>query len=57
MCEHAAHQFLRDGDCSVEIAGINRRLKEVKETAEKHQKQTPKPKSEADAKPSDSGTP
>lgn len=35
QCEHAAHQFLRDGDCSTEIANIKRRLAEVKEAAEK----------------------
>jgi hypothetical protein len=35
MCEHAAHQFLRDGNCDSEIAGIKRRLLEVKEIAEK----------------------
>jgi hypothetical protein len=36
MCEHTAHQFLRDGDCGVKIAGIKQRLKVVKETAEKY---------------------
>jgi hypothetical protein len=35
QCEHAAHQFLRDGDCSAEISNIKRRLAEVKETAGK----------------------
>jgi hypothetical protein len=35
MCEHAAHQFLRDGDCSIEISNIKRRLTEVKEAAER----------------------
>lgn len=35
QCEHAAHQFLRDGDCSTEIANIKRKLLEVKENAEK----------------------
>lgn len=35
MCEHAAHQFLRDGECSIEIQSIKRRLDDVKETAEK----------------------
>jgi len=34
QCEHAAHQFLRDGDCSTEIANIKRRLEEVKTSAE-----------------------
>jgi hypothetical protein len=35
QCEHAAHQFLRDGDCSTEIANIKRKLEEVKISAEK----------------------
>lgn len=35
QCEHAAHQFLRDGDCSTEISNIKRRLAEVRETAGK----------------------
>jgi hypothetical protein len=35
QCEHAAHQFLRDGDCSTEIANIKRRLAEVREIAGK----------------------
>lgn len=29
LCEHGAHQFLRDGDCSTEISGIKRKLGEV----------------------------
>jgi len=35
QCEHAAHQFLRDGDCSTEIENIKRKLGEVKQSAEK----------------------
>ncbi|TGO53633.1 hypothetical protein BCON_0120g00300 [Botryotinia convoluta] len=35
QCEHAAHQFLRDGECSTEIENIKRRLGEVKEIAER----------------------
>ncbi|KXX80247.1 hypothetical protein MMYC01_203581 [Madurella mycetomatis] len=35
MCEHAAHQFLRDGDCAEEVANIQRRLRETKELADK----------------------
>jgi hypothetical protein len=35
MCEHAAHQFLRDGDCGEEVANIQRRLAETKELADK----------------------
>lgn len=34
-CEHAAHQFLRDGECSTDIEDIKRKLTEVKEVAEK----------------------
>jgi len=33
-CEKAAHQFLRDGECSTEIEGIKRKLLEVKTGAE-----------------------
>lgn len=35
MCERAAHQFLRDGDCSEEVDKIKKRLDEAKETAAK----------------------
>ncbi|KAI5917787.1 hypothetical protein F4810DRAFT_634707 [Camillea tinctor] len=35
MCEHAAHQFLRDGDCNAEIEKIKVRLAETKEAAAK----------------------
>jgi hypothetical protein len=35
MCEHAAHQFLRDGTCDTEIVGIKKRLWEVREVAER----------------------
>jgi hypothetical protein len=35
MCEHAAHQFLRDGDCAEEVANIKQRLAETKELADK----------------------
>ncbi|KAM3069474.1 hypothetical protein ACMFMF_008691 [Clarireedia jacksonii] len=35
QCEHAAHQFLRDGNCSTEIENIKKKLQEVKEAAEK----------------------
>lgn len=33
MCERAAHQFLRDGDCNEEINNISTRLAETKELA------------------------
>lgn len=35
MCEHAAHLFLRVGDCSDEIVNIKERLMTTKATAEK----------------------
>ncbi|KAL2121565.1 hypothetical protein VTJ04DRAFT_5592 [Mycothermus thermophilus] len=35
MCETAAHQFLRDGDCGEEVANIKKRLAETKEIAER----------------------
>jgi len=35
QCEHAAHQFLREGDCSTEIANIKAKLEEVRISAEK----------------------
>lgn len=35
MCEHAAHQFLRDGDCSDEIVNIKERLNATKTAANK----------------------
>ncbi|TEA10624.1 hypothetical protein C8034_v009347 [Colletotrichum sidae] len=35
MCEHAAHQFLRVGDCSEEVGNIQQRLAETKELAAK----------------------
>ncbi|KAH9909116.1 hypothetical protein F4778DRAFT_213876 [Xylariomycetidae sp. FL2044] len=35
MCERAAHQFLRDGDCNDEIEKIKSRLGDTKATADK----------------------
>ncbi|KAL2136742.1 hypothetical protein VTI74DRAFT_1783 [Chaetomium olivicolor] len=35
MCEHAAHQFLRDGECAEEVANIKSRLGETKELADR----------------------
>jgi len=35
QCEHAAHQFLRDGECSMEIENIKKKLAEVMDKAEK----------------------
>ncbi|KAG7143332.1 hypothetical protein HYQ45_000414 [Verticillium longisporum] len=34
MCEHAAHQFLRDGDCTEEIGKIKKRLSNSKVLAD-----------------------
>lgn len=33
-CEHAAHRFLRDGDCSIELEGIRSRLGQARTYAE-----------------------
>ncbi|KAM0361001.1 hypothetical protein ACHAPK_011812, partial [Fusarium culmorum] len=33
ICEHGAHQFLRDGDCNDEISKVQKRLTEVLEMA------------------------
>ncbi|KAF5985950.1 hypothetical protein FBULB1_2682 [Fusarium bulbicola] len=33
MCEHGAHQFLRDGDCNDEISKVQKRLTEILEMA------------------------
>ncbi|KAH7120118.1 hypothetical protein B0J13DRAFT_513187 [Dactylonectria estremocensis] len=35
MCEHGAHQFLRDGDCNDEILKVQKQLTEVLEVATK----------------------
>ncbi|KAK3337920.1 hypothetical protein B0H65DRAFT_307532 [Neurospora tetraspora] len=35
MCEHAAHQFLRDGDCGEEVTKIKQRLSQTKDLASK----------------------
>ncbi|KAK3312402.1 hypothetical protein B0H66DRAFT_486401 [Apodospora peruviana] len=42
MCEHAAHQFLRDGDCAEEVANIQRRMGETKELADKEMERVKK---------------
>lgn len=34
MCEHAAHQFLREGECAEDITKINEKLTETKTTAD-----------------------
>ncbi|KAI1352928.1 hypothetical protein F5Y01DRAFT_71213 [Xylaria sp. FL0043] len=40
LCERAAHQFLRDGDCNEEIEKIKTRLVKVKELAIKEKERT-----------------
>jgi hypothetical protein len=52
QCEHAAHQFLRDGECTTEIENIKRKLVEVKAKVEQ---EIEKLKSEAAANPSAQG--
>lgn len=53
QCEHAAHQFLRDGECSTEIENIKKKLGEVKKTAEKEIEKLKKQEAESPApKPS-----
>ncbi|KAI3553323.1 hypothetical protein CABS01_14481 [Colletotrichum abscissum] len=42
QCEHAAHQFLRDGECSEEVGNIQRRLAETKELALKEMERVQK---------------
>lgn len=42
MCEHAAHQFLRDGQCTSEIKGIKSRLQEVWDRAGEEMKEKAK---------------
>jgi hypothetical protein len=47
MCEHAAHQFLRDGDCGEEVSNIKRRMIETKELADKEMERVKKEEPEA----------
>ncbi|KAM7198585.1 hypothetical protein V8F20_006115 [Naviculisporaceae sp. PSN 640] len=47
MCEHAAHQFLRDGDCAEEVANIQRRMGETKDIADKEMARVRKEEPEA----------
>jgi hypothetical protein len=51
QCEHAAYQFLRDGECSQEIENIKRKLLEVKGTAEKEVERLKKEEAEASPEP------
>ncbi|KAI1258841.1 hypothetical protein F5Y18DRAFT_324358 [Xylariaceae sp. FL1019] len=54
MCEHAAHQFLRDGDCNEEIVRIKARLVEVQEAAAKEKERAALEKSnDSGSKPED----
>jgi hypothetical protein len=47
LCEHAAHQFLRDGECTNEINNIKKELEKVVDTAgneiEKLRREAPSP--------------
>lgn len=51
QCEYAAHQFLRDGECSQEIENIKRKLAEVKDKAQKEVDRLKKEEAEAPLKP------
>ena len=51
QCEHAAHQFLRDGECSQEIENIKRKLDEVKERAKKEMERLKNEEADAPPKP------
>jgi hypothetical protein len=51
MCEHAAHQFLRDGDCNEEVEKIKRRLAKVKESAIGEQERMASKKETHEAEP------
>ncbi|KAI0191695.1 hypothetical protein EV127DRAFT_337779 [Xylaria flabelliformis] len=55
MCERAAHQFLRDGDCNEEIEKIKTRLVKVKElaTEEKARVSAEQTKNESQPEPKD----
>ncbi|KAL2255315.1 hypothetical protein VTK26DRAFT_3627 [Humicola hyalothermophila] len=53
MCEHAAHQFLRDGECAEEVANIKRRLAETKELADKEIERVKREEPNALRKPAD----
>lgn len=54
MCEHAAHQFLRDGDCAEEVGNIQRRLGDTQELADKEMARVQKEEPEALESPPDS---
>ncbi|KAL3427261.1 hypothetical protein PVAG01_00770 [Phlyctema vagabunda] len=56
QCERAAHQFLRDGDCSEEIENIKRRLGEVKEKAAQEVERLEKEHGPAGTSPSSSSS-
>ncbi|KAK3939865.1 hypothetical protein QBC46DRAFT_139505 [Diplogelasinospora grovesii] len=47
MCEHAAHQFLRDGDCGEEVGNIQRRLADTKELADREMERVKREEPEA----------
>ncbi len=47
MCERAAHQFLRDGDCADEVEKIKDRLAKTKELADKEMERVAREEPEA----------
>ncbi|KAI0022518.1 hypothetical protein F4780DRAFT_177718 [Xylariomycetidae sp. FL0641] len=51
MCEHAAHQFLRDGDCNDEIEKIKQRLAQTREAADRELARQRDEKPEGEAAP------
>jgi hypothetical protein len=51
QCEHAAHQFLREGACEAEIKGIKAKLAEVKGKAQKEVDRLKIEEAEAPPKP------
>lgn len=54
LCEVAAHQFLRDGDCDEEIQGIRTRLENCRRLAQKEMESSRQRREEAEAKVEDS---
>jgi hypothetical protein len=58
LCEHAAHQFLRDGECTTEIDNIKRELEKIVDAAgneiEKLRREAPSPSTKLPKPPSGS---
>lgn len=55
MCEHAAHQFLRDGDCAEEVVNISRRMAETKGLADRELERVKREDPEALKAPEEEG--